>query len=94
MAHYLDNWDNSAKDEYEKLDAQGVQIPVTVWDCAEHCASDPNCLQYRFSDGKCTTSPEALRGTPARGVESGTMMWRVDAAIAAKERCNETLWVT
>ncbi|KAJ5398067.1 hypothetical protein N7509_006180 [Penicillium cosmopolitanum] len=85
MAHYLDNWDNSAKDKYERLDDQGAQIPITVWDCAEHCASEPNCLQYRFSEGKCTISPEALRGTPARGVESGTMMWRVDAAIAAKE---------
>ncbi|KAJ5098118.1 hypothetical protein N7532_005119 [Penicillium argentinense] len=89
LAHHLDNWDNYARDEYKKKNSEGIEIPMTVWDCAEHCASDRACLQYRFSDGKCYTSPQALRGTPAPGVESGTLMWRVDAAVAAKEKCEK-----
>lgn len=94
LAHYLDNWDNNAKNQFEKKNDQGIAIPMTVWDCAEHCATDPSCLQYKFTNGICSTSPEAVRGTPARGIESGTMMWRVDAAIAGKEKCAETMWIT
>ncbi|KAF3385457.1 hypothetical protein F1880_002912 [Penicillium rolfsii] len=90
----LDNWNNFAKDEVQHVPEIRPSGPQSINDCAEQCARTAGCLQYRMDpDGKCYTSEWALRGLPAEGIESGTMMWRVDAAVRKKGHCETPSWV-
>lgn len=95
LADHLDNWDNNAPDGDDSPDYRGPTTPASLYDCAEHCAQSPACMQYRLdTDGRCMISPWALRGLPAPGVQSGTMLWRVDAAIEEKGLCPRPNWIT
>jgi hypothetical protein len=94
LADRLDNWSNFAKDEVKHDPENPVSKPESINQCAERCARTAGCLQYRMdADGKCYTSEWALRGLPSPGVWSGTMMWRIDAAIQQKGRCEKPMWV-
>lgn len=93
LSDRLDNWSNFAKDEV-KHTTEDPASEVSVNRCAEQCARTTGCLQYRMdADGKCYTSDWALRGLPDAGGWSGTMMWRVDAAMQKKGQCEEPVWV-
>lgn len=93
LTDQLDNWNNFANDEV-KHDPEIRPSEFSINDCAEQCARTAGCLQYRMNpDGKCYTSEWALRGLPTDGIESGTMMWRVDAAVQKKGHCETPSWV-
>lgn len=94
LADRLDDWNNFAQNEVEHHTENSVYEPGSLSHCAEQCARTSGCLQYRMdADSKCFTSNWALRGLPTPGVWSGTMMWRVDAAIQKKGRCEKPMWV-
>ncbi|KAJ5782535.1 hypothetical protein N7457_004309 [Penicillium paradoxum] len=95
LADNLDNWDNSASAGDDKEDYAGPKTPATFEACADYCAADAECTQYRLTaDLRCTTSKAILRGKPQPGTRSGTMLWRVDAAIKDMEQCKKVRWVT
>ena len=90
----LDNWDNFADTENVKVQDPGSSNLITIHECAEFCAQNPQCLQYRLdSAGKCKTSTHAYGGIPSFGVQSGTMMWRVEALIDERGKCQTPKWV-
>lgn len=94
LASHADNWDNFASVGDDKGDYKGPKTPASLAACADYCAADPECLQYRLTtDSRCTTSNAVLRGKPQPGTQSGTMLWRVDAAIQ-RQQCEEVTWVT
>ncbi|CEJ58229.1 hypothetical protein PMG11_06894 [Penicillium brasilianum] len=94
LADRLDNWSNFANDEVKHEPENPASEPESINQCAERCARTAGCLQYRMdADGKCYTSEWALRGLPSPGVWSGTMMWRIDAAIQQKGLCERPMWV-
>lgn len=95
LAHHLDNWDNFANEGDDKEDYKGPQTPATLAACADYCAANTECIQYRLTaDFRCTTSKAVLRGKPQPGTQSGTMLWRVDAAVEQMEHCSKAAWVT
>lgn len=95
LSDHQDNWDNNAPDGDNNPFYHGPSTPATFYDCAEHCARSSDCMQYRIdADGRCTTSGWVLRGKPSEGVMSGTMLWRVDAAIQGRGRCRQPRWIT
>lgn len=95
LVHDLDNWDNFANEGDDKEDYNGPKTPATIAACADYCAADPECIQYRLSaDSRCTTSKAVLRGKPQPGTQSGTMLWRVNAAVEQMEQCSKVTWVT
>ncbi|KAJ5894648.1 hypothetical protein N7495_006339 [Penicillium taxi] len=84
------NWDNLAGEEVPNSGESS-----TKYECAEQCARTPECMQYKIdAHSKCLLSPKALRGNYAAGVDSGSMMWRVEARIAERGECLEPLWLT
>ncbi|KAJ5239276.1 hypothetical protein N7468_003895 [Penicillium chermesinum] len=92
LESYAENWDNFAQTELKR---EGDNSPFTPYECAEQCALDVNCLQYRIDDsGRCSTTDQALRGRASAGVKSGTMMWRVDARIKERGKCQKPKFVT
>lgn len=92
LADHLDNWDNFAADGDNNEDYKGPKTPASLPDCADFCAADPECIQYRLTaESRCTTSKAVLRGKPAPGTKSGTMLWRVDAAVKRMGRCQEVI---
>ncbi|OKP11071.1 hypothetical protein PENSUB_3507 [Penicillium subrubescens] len=94
LTDHLDNWNNFAKNEVKHDPEIRPSESKSINDCAEQCARTAGCLQYRMDpDGKCYTSEWALRGLPTDGIESGTMMWRVDAAVQKKGHCEMPSWV-
>ncbi|KAJ5159671.1 uncharacterized protein N7482_006675 [Penicillium canariense] len=94
LSDRLDNWSNFAADGVALRNENPVSKPQAFHHCAELCAQTPGCMQYRLDvDGKCYTSDWALRGLPTPGVRSGTMMWRVDAAMLKKGKCKKPEWV-
>ncbi|KAJ5423450.1 hypothetical protein N7491_008666 [Penicillium cf. griseofulvum] len=95
LASHLDNWDNSASAGDDREDYKGPKTPTSFAACADYCAADPQCIQYRLTaDLRCTTSDAVLRGKPEPGTQSGTMLWRVDAALERMEKCEKVTWVT
>lgn len=95
LADNLDNWDNFAGSGDDKEDYKGPQTPASFTACADYCAADPECIQYRLTaDSRCMTSKAILRGKPQPGIRSGTMLWRVDAAMKQMEECEKVTWVT
>ncbi|CAI7666273.1 unnamed protein product [Penicillium palitans] len=95
LADHLDNWDNFASAGDDEEDYKGPKTPTSFAACADHCAADPECIQYRLTaDLRCTTSNAVLRGKPQPGTRSGTMLWRVDAALERMEQCEKVMWVT
>ncbi|OQE44151.1 hypothetical protein PENCOP_c002G04780 [Penicillium coprophilum] len=95
LADHLDNWDNFASAGDDRKDYKGPATPTSFAACADYCAADPNCVQYRLTaDMRCTTSDAVLRGQPQPGTQSGTMLWRVDAAVGRMEKCEKVTWVT
>ncbi|KAJ5812914.1 hypothetical protein N7447_009937 [Penicillium robsamsonii] len=95
LADHLDNWDNFASAGDDREDYKGPATPTSFSACADYCAADPNCVQYRLTaDMRCTTSDAVLRGKPGPGTQSGTMLWRVDAAVGQMEKCEKVTWVT
>ncbi|KAJ5121579.1 uncharacterized protein N7515_009540 [Penicillium bovifimosum] len=95
LADNLDNWDNFADIGEGKEDYHGPTTPASIVACADYCAADPECVQYRLTpDSRCTTSKTVLRGKPRPGMRSGTMLWRVDAAVQHMEKCEGARWVT
>ncbi|KAJ5457965.1 hypothetical protein N7475_009353 [Penicillium sp. IBT 31633x] len=95
LADNLDNWDNFANAGDNKEDYTGPKTPASFTACADYCAADPECIQYRLNaDSRCTTSKAVLRGKPQPGTQSGTMLWRVDAAVEQMEQCDKVTWVT
>lgn len=94
LAAHLDNWDNFAGAGDDREDYKGPKTPATLAACADYCAADPECLQYRLTaDSRCTTSNAVLRGKPQPSTQSGTMLWRVDAAIQ-RQQCEGVTWIT
>ncbi|KAJ5102121.1 hypothetical protein NUU61_004343 [Penicillium alfredii] len=94
LADYLNNWDNKADRGDDQDEYEGPETPASLVECADYCAGDTNCMQYRLDgNGRCTTSPIILRGTPEPGMKSGNMMWRVDAAIENAAKCKKAHWV-
>ncbi|KAJ6069038.1 hypothetical protein N7499_010925 [Penicillium canescens] len=92
LADHLDNWDNFAPDGDNQEDYKGPKTPASLPDCADFCAADPECIQYRLTaESRCTTSKAVLRGKPAPGTKSGTMLWRVDAAVKRMGQCQEVI---
>ncbi|KAJ6119795.1 hypothetical protein N7523_004075 [Penicillium sp. IBT 18751x] len=90
-----DDWDNNAPDGDNHASYSGPSTPASMYECAEHCARSSGCIQYRVDErGRCTTSGWALRGLPRPGIMSGTMLWRVDAAIKQRGRCRKPNFVT
>lgn len=68
--------------------------PWTGFECAEACAKNANCLQYRIDgSGVCKNSDLALGGQSSAGVTSGSMMWRVDEKVRALGQCEGPTWV-
>jgi hypothetical protein len=95
LADHLDNWDNFASAGDDKEDYKGPKTPTSLAACADYCAADPECIQYRLTaDLRCTTSNAVLRGKPSPGTQSGTMLWRVDAALEQMKQCHKVTWVT
>ena len=95
LADHLDNWDNFASAGDDKEDYKGPKTPTSLAACADYCAADPECIQYRLTaDSRCTTSNAVLRGKPSPGTQSGTMLWRVDAAVERMKQCHKVTWVT
>lgn len=95
LQDHKENWDNFADVEVAGLQGSGRDGAVTVYDCAELCAQSADCLQYRLdSQGNCRTSVHANGGIPSPGVQSGTMIWRVDALMKKRGKCRWPKWVT
>ncbi|KAJ5166003.1 hypothetical protein N7492_006299 [Penicillium capsulatum] len=89
LTERAEDWDNGSEDLVQKAE------PMTIYECAEHCAKKPLCRQYSLSpDGRCKTSEWAMRGLASPGTQSGTMLWRVDAAVESSGLCPEPIWVT
>ena len=92
LTDHISDWDNGSEDVARKGQ---VDSPFNIFECAENCASQPTCRQYSLTpEGQCKTSGFVMRGKSAPGIKSGTMMWRVDAAIDYNGRCTEPLWIT
>lgn len=89
---YVDDWDNFAQTELKR---EGDDSPFSPYECAEQCAQDEKCLQYKVdAEGKCSVTDQVLRGRSSAGVKSGTMLWRVDSRIKQKGRCRAPKFVT
>ncbi|KAJ5690600.1 hypothetical protein N7462_004992 [Penicillium macrosclerotiorum] len=92
--HIVENWNNFAPEEIEHEGENTISKPQNIYQCAERCAMMPGCIQYRVdAKGKCYSSAWAVRGHADNGVQSGTMMWRVDAAMEKKGKCHWPEWV-
>lgn len=77
------NWDNRASDETD------VTAGKTYEDCRQLCMNTLNCIQFRFSPGKCRLSRNLVLGTtsePQHRMDSGWILDRVDK-IAARMHC-------
>lgn len=95
LTSHVDNWDNNAPNGDNDAFYRGPSTPASMYECAEHCARSSDCMQYRIDEhGRCSTSGWVLRGLPKQGVLSGTMLWRVDAAIKRRGKCRKPKFIT
>lgn len=63
-------------------------------ECRAKCKAAPDCVQYAFSDGKCTTSESPHWGESNAAVQSGWFVDRVERFMTSMKPCEDELWVT
>ncbi|KAL4887893.1 hypothetical protein BDV59DRAFT_211767 [Aspergillus ambiguus] len=86
-APHQDDWDNLAS-----AHETGRRVN-SLDECALACDDDPRCLQFSFRNGTCMTSPSVIRGVRRRGVQSGWMPARIEAAVRDIDSCPETEYI-
>lgn len=58
------------------------------------CKATPECVQYAFADGKCTTAESPKWGESNVTVQSGWFLDRVEGFMVSMKPCEDELWVT
>lgn len=79
------DWDNLSEEEQDE--------PVTSLEgCRARCENDPECQQYSYRSGRCSTSKTPKLGISSVGVQSGWMVDRIDEATERMGECGEVDW--
>lgn len=90
-----DDWDNLAPDEVQANKDEGSSAATTLspGECATICDKNPECLQYRFKNGVCSTAKGFKMGHSELDVHSGWVPDRINATIQRLGKCTSVEYI-